>query len=151
MQHGETPTSAVSPSVLVTPDGSAKGEVFPASRSGTTGHFVATITIPTAGDYTWAVTMTDLEVMTSPIAFTVAAGPAGAPAAAPTVAEGASSAALAAQADGLRAELATMRVLVIALVAGLVAVAAAWAMTTWSRRRTETAGDQTRADAVIGR
>jgi hypothetical protein len=132
----------------VTPDGSSgPGLVFPASRAGDAGHFVAIVTIPEAGAYTWAVTMPDLEVMSAPLAFTVAAGPAGAPA----VDEGAATPALAAETDRLRGELATMRVLVIALTAGLVALAAAWLLTTWGRRRTETSVDGQRADVVANR
>jgi hypothetical protein len=152
MQHGETPASFVSPSVLVTPDGSSgPGLVFPATRAGDAGHFVATVTIPEAGAYTWAVTMPDLQVMSAPLAFTVAAGPAGAPAAPPTVDEGFAAPALAAETDRLRGEVTTMRVLVIALTVGLVAIAAAWVMTTWGRRRGDTTAEAQRADAIAGR
>lgn len=60
-QHGKTPTNIgldgqrLSPMVTITQAGDAKPIAFPARQTGATGHFVADITFPRAGEWEWAI------------------------------------------------------------------------------------------------
>jgi hypothetical protein len=53
-QHGQTPVNDANASIVVT---AADGTMtrFPAHPAGTTGHHVATVTLPASGTYHWSV------------------------------------------------------------------------------------------------
>lgn len=72
LQHGETPAGWESPTLVATD--TATGEVIEvaATRQGADGHFVATLTLPRAGYWTWHVTLRDLLVDTAPLPLAVA-------------------------------------------------------------------------------
>lgn len=125
MQHGQTPTSRVTPSIVVSDPTSSAGLVFPARQSGPTGHFVATITVAEAGNRTWTVTLPELIVEMKPIAFVVVG--------AGTVAEAVPTAP--AELDRVRSELTLLRTLVVGLTAALIALLAGGSVVVLSRRR----------------
>jgi hypothetical protein len=54
LQHGRTPITDRDAAVLVT-DATGREARFPATPHGPVGHHVATVTIPAAGTYHWAV------------------------------------------------------------------------------------------------
>ncbi len=62
LQHGVTPTSAVTPSVVVSDVATGASVSFPATRAGKTGHFVATVSVSSTGPHTWVVTLPELAV-----------------------------------------------------------------------------------------
>jgi hypothetical protein len=145
MQHGQTPVSWVSPSVVVTDTATGTSRSYAAEQAGRDGHFAATITVPAAGAYTWAVTMPDLLVTTDPIEFTALAGPA---AVEPAPAMDEAGAAAVAEADRLRSELTATRAVAIglaAVLAGVVVVAIAWTLT---RRRAIDGSPDQLVDAI---
>lgn len=146
MQHGKTPTSSVTPSVVVANSATQALLMFPARQSGKTGHFVATITIPSAGAHTWAVTLPELIVEAKPVPFVVSADPAGAPSG-PTVVDDTATGA-AADLARLRSELTVMRIAIVGLAAALAGVGAlALAMAFARRRPSPTVGDPV-SDAI---
>jgi hypothetical protein len=152
MQHGQTPASWVDPSVVIEEVGSATALTVPAQRAGAAGHFVATVTIPAAGSYTWAVTMADLIVEGKPIAFETVAGPATRPASIATD-SAAIDEAMATELAGLRGELTVMRALAIGLAAVLAGVLAGAAAAGMSRRRASARPDSSSpsSEAILGR
>jgi len=54
-QHGVTPTWVDGDVAIVATSPSGVKLVFPGVRQGSTGHYVATVTLPTAGTYRWEV------------------------------------------------------------------------------------------------
>ncbi len=54
LQHGRTPITMPGAAIIVT-DGAGAETRFPATPSGAEGHHVATVEIPVAGSFTWAV------------------------------------------------------------------------------------------------
>jgi hypothetical protein len=72
LQHGVTPAGWVDPTFIginVTTGARVQAAATP---QGADGHFVATVTLPTAGNWTWQVEMTDLIVETPPVSLVVA-------------------------------------------------------------------------------
>jgi hypothetical protein len=70
MQHGETPAGWESPTVTFTEVATGKTFQVAATGSGPDGHFVASATIPSAGFWTWSVTLRDLA--TDPVSHSLA-------------------------------------------------------------------------------
>lgn len=72
LQHGRTPAGWESPTLVATE--TATGEVIEAkaTRQGPDGHFVATVTLPRAGSWSWHVKLRDLVVETAPRPLAVA-------------------------------------------------------------------------------
>jgi hypothetical protein len=60
LQHGETPASWVGASVVLEPVGGGEPITVPARSNDDDGHFVATVTFPDAGFWTWRVQLVDL-------------------------------------------------------------------------------------------
>jgi hypothetical protein len=62
LQHGETPAGWEEPTLVLT--NTVTGETFevPAAPSGADGHFVARVTFPSAGSWSWSVRLRDLVV-----------------------------------------------------------------------------------------
>ena len=73
LQHGQTPAGWVQTPKFVGVN-TVTGERVEANASGqgADGHFVATVTLPSAGYWTWQVELTDLIVETAPQALVVA-------------------------------------------------------------------------------
>jgi hypothetical protein len=71
LQHGVSPAGWVSPTVVLTDTATGTTVQAAAVKEGVDGHFVATLTVPTAGFYTWQVQMPDLVVETTPAPMTV--------------------------------------------------------------------------------
>lgn len=71
LQHGVTPADWVHPTVVFR--NAATGGVVQASAEpeGAGGHFVATVTLPSAGAWSWTVTTDELAVTSPPVAMTV--------------------------------------------------------------------------------
>jgi hypothetical protein len=86
LQHGETPVDGLTPKITFT---SATGthETFTARGDGVTGHYVADVTLPNAGTWTWEIeafgppsVMSPLQVLAAPAPAPAPASPAIAPA-----------------------------------------------------------------------
>ena len=75
-QHGETLVSW--PDAYITATNPETGETVRADATpqGPEGHYVATLTLPSAGTWTWAVATTELEVTTTLEPLIVSASPA---------------------------------------------------------------------------
>lgn len=72
LQHGVTPAGWVHPTFVgINVTTGARIEAK-ATSQGADGHFVATVTLPNAGNWTWQVDMPDLMVETAPQALVVA-------------------------------------------------------------------------------
>ena len=119
LQHGVTPAGWVGATFVGINGTSGERIEAKATGQGPDGHFVATVTLPSAGYWTWQVELTDLLVETTPHSLVVAT----ADGKVPTVDAAAMLAALermrgeirtdyedrlAAQGDGLRGEMTTM-------------------------------------------
>lgn len=67
LQHGETPAGWEEPTLILT--NTLTGETFdvPATPSGPAGHFVARVTFPSAGSWSWSVRLRELIVDTPPV------------------------------------------------------------------------------------
>ena len=72
LQHGVTPAGWVHPTFVGTNVTSGARIEAKATSQGADGHFVATVRLPSAGNWTWQVDMTDLMVETAPQAMVVA-------------------------------------------------------------------------------
>jgi hypothetical protein len=72
LQHGVTPAGWVHPTFVGTNVTSGTRIEAKATSKGADGHFVATVTLPNAGNWTWQVDMPDLMVETAPQALVVA-------------------------------------------------------------------------------
>jgi hypothetical protein len=70
LQHGETPAGWESPTVTFTEIATGKTFQVAATGSGRDGHFIASATMPTAGFWTWSVTLRDLA--TDPVSHSLA-------------------------------------------------------------------------------
>ena len=66
LQHGETPAGWEQPTVVLQEVSTGQTISVPAVASGADGHFVAPITLTTAGFWTWHVELRDLVVETPP-------------------------------------------------------------------------------------
>jgi hypothetical protein len=86
LQHGETPVDGLTPKITFT---SATGDhkTFTARGDGARGHYVADLTLPTAGAWAWEIeafgppsVMSPLQVLAAPAAAPAPASPAVAPA-----------------------------------------------------------------------
>ncbi len=65
--HGQTPTSDLSPTIVATKARSGETLEFTATNDGKAGHYVAAITLPTAGDWTWQIISTPYVNQPSPM------------------------------------------------------------------------------------
>jgi hypothetical protein len=73
LQHGVTPAGWVEPPTFLGINGATGERVeVTAVAEGADGHFVATVTIPSGGYWTWQVVLTDLIVETAPQPMAVA-------------------------------------------------------------------------------
>jgi hypothetical protein len=72
LQHGVTPAGWVHPTFVGINVTSGARIEAKATGQGADGHFVATVTLPSAGNWTWQVDMPDLMVETAPQALVVA-------------------------------------------------------------------------------
>ena len=72
LQHGVTPAGWVHPTFVGTNVTTGARIEAKATGQGPDGHFVATVTLPNAGNWTWQVDMPDLMVETAPQALVVA-------------------------------------------------------------------------------
>jgi hypothetical protein len=72
LQHGVTPAGWVHPTFVAINVTSGTRIEAKATSQGADGHFVATVTLPNAGNWTWQVDMPDLMVETAPQALVVA-------------------------------------------------------------------------------
>lgn len=72
LQHGQTPAGWVEATLVATDGATGQRIEARATGQGPDGHFVATITLPRAGYWTWQVELSDLIVETKPQAMTVA-------------------------------------------------------------------------------
>jgi len=72
LQHGVTPAGWVHPTFVGTNVTTGARIEAKATGQGADGHFVATVTLPNAGNWTWQVDMPDLMVETAPQALVVA-------------------------------------------------------------------------------
>jgi hypothetical protein len=73
LQHGVTPAGWVAtPTFLGINDSTGERVEAKAVAQGADGHFVATVTLPSAGYWTWQVELTDLVVETTPQPMAVA-------------------------------------------------------------------------------
>src|SRR5580765_8170145 len=72
LQHGVTPAGWVHPTFVGTNVSTGARIEAKATSQGADGHFVATVTLPNAGNWTWQVDMPDLMVETAPQALVVA-------------------------------------------------------------------------------
>src|SRR5687767_7431580 len=66
LQHGQTPAGWESPTLVAIESASGARIEATATGQGADGHFVASITIPRAGYWTWHVELRDLVVDTTP-------------------------------------------------------------------------------------
>jgi hypothetical protein len=55
LQHGKTPVSGLSPKITLTSAALTESATFFAAAEGGPGHYVATITLPEAGTWTWQI------------------------------------------------------------------------------------------------
>lgn len=81
LQHGKHPVDGIAPRITLVPEGGGDGVVFTAAPEGGPGHYVATLTLPSAGRWTWQIdafgppaVMAPLEVA-PPVAQPVAPQP----------------------------------------------------------------------------
>ena len=72
LQHGVTPAGWESPTFLGINSATGERIEVKAVAEGADGHFVATVTLPTAGFWTWQVMLRDLIVETAPAPMAVA-------------------------------------------------------------------------------
>jgi hypothetical protein len=72
LQHGVTPAGWVHPTFVGTNVTTGARVEATATSQGADGHFVATVTIPSAGNWTWQVELAELMVETPPAALVVA-------------------------------------------------------------------------------
>ena len=73
LQHGVTPAGWVETPTFVGTNGTTGERIeAKATKQGADGHFVATVTLPSAGYWTWQVELTDLIVETPPQPLVVA-------------------------------------------------------------------------------
>ncbi|HEX7221960.1 MAG TPA: hypothetical protein VF231_01815 [Candidatus Limnocylindrales bacterium] len=72
LQHGQTPAGWESPTLVATESASGERIESRATGQGADGHFVASITIPRAGYWTWHVELRDLLVESTPLPLAVA-------------------------------------------------------------------------------
>jgi hypothetical protein len=72
MQHGITPAGWVHATLLAVDGATGKEVSVKATGQGADGHFVATMTLPTGGYWTWQVKLDELIVETPPQPFAVA-------------------------------------------------------------------------------
>src|SRR5262245_30842562 len=56
LQHGQTPVD-IAEDVGIDIYGTGYHEFFPATGDGTVGHYIASVTFPDAGSYTWSIRM----------------------------------------------------------------------------------------------
>jgi hypothetical protein len=71
MQHGATPAGGVSPIVIASNSATGERIEVKATDQGAEGHYVAAITLPSGGYWTWKVEC-DLQVTTAPVSLAVA-------------------------------------------------------------------------------
>ena len=71
LQHGVTPAGWVHPTVQLSDPVSGRRLEVAATPEGKDGHFVATVTLPVAGYWTWTVTFPELVVEASPVTIAV--------------------------------------------------------------------------------
>lgn len=72
LQHGVTPAGWETPTFLGINGATGERVEVKAVAQGADGHFVATVTLPSAGFWTWQVVLTDLIVETQPLPIAVA-------------------------------------------------------------------------------
>ncbi len=72
LQHGVTPAGWETPTFLGINSATGERVEVKAVAEGADGHFVATVTLPSAGFWTWQVVLTDLIVETKPQPIAVA-------------------------------------------------------------------------------
>jgi hypothetical protein len=73
LQHGVTPAGWVTPTVIFRDSVSGTEVQADVAAEGADGHFVATVTLPSAGVWTWSVTLAELITEAQPSAVTVRA------------------------------------------------------------------------------
>ena len=71
LQHGVTPAGFVHPTVSITNVATGERRDLVPTASGAVGHFVATVTFPSAGYWTWSVSMPELIVDSVPVTMEV--------------------------------------------------------------------------------
>ncbi len=71
LQHGVTPAGWVHPTIHLTDLATGEAIDVAASSSGVDGHFLVSVTPPTAGFWSWTVTLTELVVDPAPVTITV--------------------------------------------------------------------------------
>ncbi len=86
LQHGVTPAGWVHPTVSITNATTGERRDFTPTASGADGHFVAKVRFPSAGYWTWSVSMPDLIVDSVPVTLQVQAVSGAVPAFDPAVA-----------------------------------------------------------------
>lgn len=79
LQHGVTPAPWETATVHFTNASTGTTLDVAAANDGADGHFTATAVLPEAGDWSWKVTLQDLQTDQVPVALHVAAAPASAP------------------------------------------------------------------------
>lgn len=67
LQHGETPAGWEEPTLILTNTITGETIDVPATPSGADGHFVARVTFPSAGSWSWSVRLRDLVAETEPV------------------------------------------------------------------------------------
>lgn len=72
LQHGVTPAGWEQPTLVATETATGERIEVTATPQGAEGHFVATVTIPRAGFWTWQVELRDLLVEATPLPLPVA-------------------------------------------------------------------------------
>jgi hypothetical protein len=72
LQHGQTPAGWESPTLVVTDAATGERIEVKATGQGPDGHFVAALTLPRAGTWTWQVELRDLIVEATPQSLAVA-------------------------------------------------------------------------------
>ncbi|MDQ2964241.1 MAG: hypothetical protein M3R57_00100 [Chloroflexota bacterium] len=86
LQHGQTPASWVHATLVVENIATGRTMEIAATPQGADGHFVATVTFPESGYWSWRVDLTDLMVESPPRMLTVLTADGGLPAFDSTVA-----------------------------------------------------------------
>lgn len=79
LQHGVTPAAWETATVHLTNAATGSTLDVAAVNDGANGHFTATVVLPEAGDWSWKVTLRDLQSTHQPVALHVAAAAASAP------------------------------------------------------------------------
>jgi hypothetical protein len=72
LQHGETAAGWVTPTVRLTSATTGETLDVAAEASGPDGHFIATVTLPSAGFWSWQVDLAELETDDIPVTMSVA-------------------------------------------------------------------------------